>query len=188
MRSGLPHLGRWIARLAAAMGVLALIASSPLRPAIAQFVTADEDSLKVAFLYNFMNFTEWPTAAFPGPQEPFSLCISAPASLNRAVDGLASKTLNGRPIVIRHIGAADQAWRCQILYVEESDVKTARRILETFGGQAVLTVSGYAQQGSIITLVRSNNRFAFEINVEAATRAGLRFSSKLLNLAKIVGE
>ncbi len=169
-------------------GFAALLLAATALPVQAQFVTADEDAVKVAFLYNFMNFTEWPAAAFPTPQQPFTLCVVATPSLGRALEALKTKSLNGRPIAVRALAPGESGAACQMIYVEESDVKAARRIIESPAAATALTVSGFPQQGAIITLVRSNNRMAFEINVEAAARAGLKFSSKLLNLAKIVGE
>jgi hypothetical protein len=53
----------------------------------------------------------------------------------------------------------------------------------------VLTVGdteGFAERGGIINLVKDGNRLSFEINPEAAQRAGLVMSSKLLFLGKIV--
>ena len=45
---------------------------------------------------------------------------------------------------------------------------------------------GFTRQGGIINFIMQDNRVRFEINPEAADRAGLRISSKLLQLATIV--
>jgi len=53
----------------------------------------------------------------------------------------------------------------------------------------VLTVSeieNFAHRGGVIQLKKENNRIVFEINIEAARRAGLAMNSQLLKLAKIV--
>ena len=53
----------------------------------------------------------------------------------------------------------------------------------------VLTVSdtnGFAHQGVIINLIKVDNKIRFEINPAAAERAGLKISSHLLRLARIV--
>jgi len=55
---------------------------------------------------------------------------------------------------------------------------------------AVLLVgeeSGFAKQGAVVNFFIESNRVRFEINTEAARRAQLKISSKLLSLAKIVG-
>jgi hypothetical protein len=53
----------------------------------------------------------------------------------------------------------------------------------------VLTVSderGFAQQGVGINFYTEEDKVRFEINQDAVNRSGLRISSKLLSLAKIV--
>ncbi len=63
------------------------------------------------------------------------------------------------------------------------------KILEILQGAHVLTVGEtdrFAQSGGMINFVLEENRVRFEINVEAADRAGLKISSKLLELAHVV--
>ena len=47
---------------------------------------------------------------------------------------------------------------------------------------------GFAAQGGIINMTIEENKVHFEVNQLAAERAGLKISSKLLSLAKIVKE
>ena len=56
-------------------------------------------------------------------------------------------------------------------------------------GASILTVAdtrGSAQQGSIVDFILQDNKVRFEFNTDAAERAQLKISSKLLSLAKIV--
>ena len=55
----------------------------------------------------------------------------------------------------------------------------ARKMIET---------EGFAMLGGIIILTIEGNKLHFEVNPTAADRAGLKISSKLLGLAKIVKE
>jgi len=58
-------------------------------------------------------------------------------------------------------------------------------------GSSTLTVGeaeGFAVLGGIINLTVEGNKVHFEVNRLAADRAGLRISSRLLSLAKIVTE
>ncbi len=49
-------------------------------------------------------------------------------------------------------------------------------------------VKGFAQLGGIINFIIVKNKVRFEINMKAAEEAGLKISSKLLRLARIVQE
>jgi len=61
--------------------------------------------------------------------------------------------------------------------------------LKVCGGAEVLTVGdtkGFAELGGIINFVLDNDRVRFEVNRKAAEQAGLKISSKLLIVAKLV--
>ena len=46
---------------------------------------------------------------------------------------------------------------------------------------------GYASRGVMIRFLTEKNRLRFEINLEAATSANLKISSKLLRAVQIIG-
>ena len=80
---------------------------------------------------------------------------------------------------------------CPIVFISSSDKKALRSILEGLIRPGALTVGeteGFAQLGGVINLTLEDNRVHIEVNVDAAERARLKISSKLLNLAKIVRE
>ncbi len=56
-------------------------------------------------------------------------------------------------------------------------------------GSNVFTVAdraGFARGGGIANFIRANKKIRFEINPSAAKKAGLKVSSRLLRLAKVV--
>jgi hypothetical protein len=56
-------------------------------------------------------------------------------------------------------------------------------------GSYILTIGdteGFGEKGVMINFIIRDNKVRFEINPEAARRAGLTISSKLLSLATIV--
>jgi hypothetical protein len=78
----------------------------------------------------------------------------------------------------------------QVLFVSKSEKGRVRHILATLQGKSILTVGdteAFARQGGMINFITVGNKVRYEINVEAARRANLDISSKLLRLAKIVG-
>jgi hypothetical protein len=63
-------------------------------------------------------------------------------------------------------------------------------ILAGLKDASVLTVGeteGFAARGGIINFYIEGNRVRFEINPDAAHRSGLKISSQLLQLGKLVG-
>ena len=58
--------------------------------------------------------------------------------------------------------------------------------LEAWNVLTVSDIENFAQSGGIIGFINIEDKVRFEINVNAAERADLEISAKLLNLAKIV--
>jgi hypothetical protein len=64
-----------------------------------------------------------------------------------------------------------------------------KQILEGLRGSYALTVGdtkGFAEQGGMINFVLDNDRVQFEVSRKAVEQAGLKISSKLLSVAKLV--
>jgi len=76
-----------------------------------------------------------------------------------------------------------------MIFISKSDRARLAEILPRLSGRQILTVSeapGFASRGGIINFYLEGNKVRFEINPAAARRDGLKISSQLLNLGKIV--
>jgi hypothetical protein len=166
--------------------VLMLLASS-LR-AGADGTPVGEYQLKAAFLFNFAKFVEWPPQAFADPRDPFTICVLGDNPFGAALDdAVRGKTVANRPISIRPVSNSQQARTCQILFISASERKRAHGILEALRNCCVLTVGdteAFTENGGIVQFRMKDARVRIEIDAEAAERAGLRISSKLLSLAE----
>lgn len=156
----------------------------------AQEESVDEYKLKAAMLYNLTHFVEWPVSAYPDRQAPISLCILGqdPFAASLAAT-IPKETDNGRSMVVRHLQSDKETRGCHILYISSSERKSAEHIFSTLNGSCILTVgemTQFAARGGIIQFSMEDQHVRFDINLEAASRAGLKISSKLLALAQIV--
>lgn len=149
-----------------------------------------EYEVKAAFLYNFATFIEWPKGAVPDAGDTFVIGVFGEDPFGAVLDAIAaSKTVQGKRIVVRRFTAIEDYMPCHILFVARSEHKRLAEILERLAGAPVLIVgenAGFAETGGIVNLVIEDNKVRFEINQNAAQRAGLKISSKLLRLARIV--
>jgi hypothetical protein len=143
-----------------------------------------QPALRAAFLYNFAKFTEWNSDASPGP---LTICILDDAAVQGALSDLVGgSTINGRAVAISRGG---RLRACHLLYVGDADRDRAASILDELQGASVLTVSNghdFVRLGGIVGLFVDEGRMRFVINQAAAHRAGLRLSSRLLQLATIL--
>lgn len=151
--------------------------------------TGREYEIKAAFLYKFTMFVEWPSAAFANPGAPVLVGILGADPFGDALGTvLRGRTVRQRPLQFRTFAQAADAVKagCHVLFVARSEIPRLPEILEAVGARPVLTVGdteGCAAAGVAINLVERDRRVRFEINREAAARAGLRISSQLLDLA-----
>jgi hypothetical protein len=150
-----------------------------------------EYQVKAAFLYNFVKFVDWP--ATPAAQDgPIELCVLGKdpfgGALERVIEG---KTVNGRPLAIRRIGDIATARSCHVLFVSASETGRVGEIVKAVHTWSVLTVSDidrFSERGGIIGFLMEGQRVRFRINPKVAASAGLRISSKLLQLAVVKPE
>jgi hypothetical protein len=174
--------------------LLVLAASALLAVGLAvvgQAQAPTEYEMKALFLYNFAKFVEWPRDAAGTTNAPFVIGVLGEDPFGDVLDEtLRGKTVGGRTVVVRRFMRAKDARVCQMVFVSASEHRHLRSIFDSLRGAKVLTVGetpDFALQGGIINFTLQDNRVHFEINVEAAQSAGLKISSKLLSLARIVG-
>ncbi len=156
----------------------------------AQSPTIGEYQVKAAFLYNFAKFVEWPPSGFSDASAPLRICVYGQNPFGQELRNITNeKSVNGRKLQVDEVVDLQVARACHILFIASSEKAQLNRIFEGMRGADVLTVGdtkGFAELGGIINFVLENNRVQFEVNHKAAEAAGLKISSKLLNIAKFV--
>jgi hypothetical protein len=147
-----------------------------------------EYQVKAAFLLNFTKFVEWPSTAFAAADSPIAICVLGNDPFGKALDQIvAEEVVGGRKVVVRRIKEAPTPHACQALFVNG----TGKEVLSDLSGlgPGVLTIGegeGFVRHGGMIAFVVENRRVRFGINETAAEAAGLKLSSKLLNVARSV--
>jgi hypothetical protein len=151
---------------------------------------AEEAQIKAAFVYNFLKFVDWPDAASRRADDPLVVAIIGEGSTADAVAAfLAAKHVGDRPIVIRHLAWDQSLAGVHAAFVNEGDPRKLHHIFDAASGAAVLSIGDlhdFAARGGVIGLVVEERKVRFDIDTEAADVAGLRISSKLLALGRVV--
>ncbi len=145
--------------------------------------------VKGAFLYNFAKFVSWPEDALGDDQMHITLCVLGKNPFGDALAAIEGRAVENRKVVIKHCATLDELGKCQILFISRSEERNVSEILAKVKDWNTLTVSdmeGFAQRGGVINFMTVEKKIHFEINPDAAERTGLKISSKLLRLAKIV--
>jgi hypothetical protein len=146
-----------------------------------------EYQIKAAFIYNFARFVDWPTQAFADETSPMTVGVLGENvfgdNLQQAISG---KTIKGHALQFRQFDSVTDATNCQVLFISSSEKSHLSKILARLRGTSVLTVSetdDFIGDGGMINLEIVDQKVRFEINNDAAKKAGLTISSKLLSLA-----
>lgn len=145
----------------------------------------EQDRIRAAFVFNFCKFVRWPE------DEPSRLVLGVMAEPDDqdSFASIAGKQVRQTSIEVRNLARGQDPADCRLLFISDEEAADLPAILAQVGDRPVLTVSemeDFCRRGGIIQLVRSQGKFRFLINREAAERVGISLSSQLLKMAKLV--
>jgi hypothetical protein len=156
----------------------------------AQTASDSEYRIKAVFLFNFVQFVEWPLHAFANDQEPLSLCVVGNDPFGETLDQVvAGESAQNRSLVVRRPDRNGDLGSCHLLYVSRSEQSRLGEVLKSVGTAPVLTVSDiehFVANGGTIGFYLDRKRVRFEISPTHAQRRGLKMSSQLLGLGRIL--
>jgi len=173
---------------------LALLLAASVRAAPGQTEAVAQPSeyeVKAAFLYHFAQLVTWPADAVK-PEGGFVVGVVGPDPFGGVLEPVVlGRTVRDRPIRVVHAETVSGLGQVpQIAVVGAEDARALRRTLAAFEGRPVLTVSsvpGFARAGGMIEFrITPDHRVGFDVNLRAVERAGLRMSSQLLRIARVV--
>jgi len=196
-------LGRWLRVLGrprgfvqrtgglAQMGLTLLwLIGAGLHPGRSAPLPGGEYQLKAVFLFNFVQFVEWPASAHATKDSPIVIGIVGEDPFGAALeDTVKGEKVNGRSLEVRRFKEGDDVTAFHLLFISSSAKAQAVDLLPKLQGRPVLTVSetpGFAEHGGVINFVVVSKKVRFEVNPQTAARHGLKVSSKLLQVARVV--
>lgn len=161
---------------------LALLAASLLLAVPAAQGVSDEYRVKAAYLYNFVRYVEWPEPL----KGPLTICVAGQNPFGTVLEDLVrNERVRGIPLRTEVVpGPVDH---CNVVFTPKTS--NVQAYLKAAAGTPTLTVGetrGFIEQGGLINFVLDRGNVRFEINRSGAERSRLRFSSRLLQLARIV--
>lgn len=181
----------WIVAL---LGALIALPAIDFSAAAASANPADDArgaAVKVAFVYNFAKFAEWPDGRFRSAGDPVVLCTQRDDLDASALLAIAGRPVGTHPVRIEILDPGMPIAACHIFFASRfASDSELQDVIALARRTAILLVSdspGFAGRGGHIGLVEDRNRLRFQVNLLAVMDAGMRLSSKLLQLAEIVG-
>lgn len=174
---------RPVSRKSIVAGFLALVV--PVFVAHSQQPVTLEYQVKASYLYNFVQFVEWPQDIV-GSEGKFNLCVTGAERFGAALGAFSGERVDGKEIAIHRLdrNASVSSVRCHLLFIAAGAVDTDTTSM--LGERGVLTIGetpGFLGRGGVINLVQVQGKIRFEISQQAARKAGLVISSRILSLA-----
>lgn len=179
-----------LARALVALSIGWAFLAQPQR-GLSQAGSPDEYQVKLAFLYNFTKFVEWPDQALSSPQAPFTICVVGADPFGKELENeLRTRNAADHPIAVSRLGSSGDVGRCQIAFIRAEERKRLAAIISRAKGHDVLTVgeaSGFLESGGQVNLVFIGKSLHLAVNLAATQQTHLKLSSKLLSLATNLG-
>jgi hypothetical protein len=145
----------------------------------------DERAVRAAYVYNLTKYVYWPHNG-----NELLIGVVGDKSMDQALKSVVDgKRSDERVIhILLHPSDADLA-RCDMVYFAGPATAYPHDILDHPHTSSTLTVGEddhFVLSGGMVALIRTGDQIQLEVNPDAANAAGLRISSRLLNLAVIV--
>ncbi len=144
-----------------------------------------EEKIKAAFLYNFLRFVSWPDE----PLDGYRICTYGLPAQNEAAFGSIAEIKTDPRLIVSFVQTNDSLERldnCQLIYIATKNQDQVTAVLKRMQGKGCLTIgeaNDFLDMGGMIRFVPIEDKIRFEINVDAAKRAGLKISSNVLKIA-----
>ena len=148
-----------------------------------------EYQIKLAFLHKFVKFVTWPGEAFQSADDPLRIAVYGRDAFSGSLNSIAGKIAKGRELTVHRVETVEDLVAYHVVFIPASAEEQISTILEALDHSPTLTVGetdGFATRGGMMNFVIVKNKVRFEINMQAADRAGLKISSQLLRAGILV--
>lgn len=166
---------------------LAVLMGAPLAVSAQGGETSLERSVKAAFLYKFLGYTEFPGSAFGDAAGALVIGVVGADELADELARIVSgRTVQGRPVAVKVLPDARALAGVHLLFVGGSDDGRVAALLRLAQPVPVLVVTESEQglqHGSVINFKLVEERVRFDVSLAAANRNRVKLSSRLLTVA-----
>ena len=166
--------------LRATLGIILLLLC--YTPAHAE---ASEYQVKAAMLANFAVFVDWPPAAFSAAGSPFVACVIGKDPFGPWLKHEMGEQIGSHRVEIRHLQKAEAAPECHMVFISRSEQQRLKQVLASLRNTGALIITDatditeFCRNGGMIGFVMEGRKIRFDLNADAAAKAGLKIDSKL---------
>ena len=179
---------KWIAGRRGAgrlLAALALLAAAPA-PAV------ETAELEAAIVYHLLPFVDWPAEAAPLPGGSVVACVDPASRLAAPLRSLEGRAVRQSRLGVTDLPPPEGLRRCHVVLLDAALRGSQAAVRRALDGLPVLVVGDETHGGAddvvAVHLVPHDGRVGFEVDMAPVRRSRLQISSRLLRLARRVGE
>ncbi len=158
------------------------------RPTSAQSV--EEHTLLAALALNIVRFTTWPPQMEPPLNNVINFCVFGDNVVQESFASIDNKAVGKKTLRVINLSRLRNFDQCHAIYISELKQNVLLQVFVEVKKRPVLTIGedgNFAEQGGMIDLRNDNGKISVYINLSVVQEANLTISSRVLKLAKIIG-
>lgn len=160
--------------------LIVLTVLCPWNCSVAEELSERELQIKVAYLYHFTKFIEWPSAS-----PVFHYCVYEDADFTNLLQkSYSNKTIGEASIEVKNVSAKTKLDDCQVIYFPHAVSADLLEKISKFPILSIGTQQDFTELGGIIYLFEDDQKLSFFVKNTLATNVGLKINSQLLKLSK----
>lgn len=141
------------------------------------------DQAKAKFIYNFTKFFEWPASERSGD---FVIGVVGSNSIYQELDNYTEgKKVIVQNINVKKLSSVDEAGDCHILFVSKYRISQLDKVSESNTKNTLLISDSEKgiDKGAALNFILEGNRLKYEFAASNAMSKGLKFSSRIRDMA-----
>jgi len=149
-----------------------------------EHISADEYSLKAAFIYNLARFVDWPGARFHTEDCPLIIGVAGDGAFEKIRAVVAHKTIGRHDIIVRPVATKQDAEACHVLFFSRAQKDGISDLVTAAAASAVLTVGetdNFLESGGMIRFYIESESIRLVIDEAAIRRAGVAINANALS-------
>jgi uncharacterized protein DUF4154 len=144
-------------------------------------------AIQANIIYRCTKYIDWPDNKKSGD---FIIGIIGESPLYDELKNFTvNKTVGNQKIIIKQFSSSSASFNCHILFIDEDESRSVKRIAAETAGTATLIFSeseGLAYKGSCINFIIVDDHLKLEINKTNIEKRNLNIASDLLKLGVII--
>lgn len=148
----------------------------------------EEQTVLSALALNIVRLTTWPTQT--QMKDTIALCVVGDNVVQQSFADIDHKTVGDKMLQVINLSRLRNFEQCHVLYVSNLKQAILLQLFVEIKKRPLLTIGesyDFAAQGGMVGMENVNGKITLHVNLSVVRESNLNISSRLLKLAKIIG-